>query len=89
MASGTVTISATKRMNLQTLNVVGFLIAMIFNGYSAVFSPKSLPDIVAEWNADIAPANYAFAIWGVIYTLLAIFVVYQALPTGCVTSRND
>ena len=82
-------ITDKKRMTLQILNVVGFIIAMVFNGFSAVISPNSLPDIVAEWNADIAPANYAFAIWGVIYTLLAIFTVYQALPTRCVPSRND
>ena len=76
-------------MTLQILNVVGFVIAMVFNGFSAIISPNSLPGIVSEWDADIAPANYAFAIWGVIYTLLAIFTVYQALPTRCVPSRND
>ena len=37
----------------------------------------------------IQPANYAFSIWGFIYGLLGIFVVYQALPSEWVPSRNN
>jgi hypothetical protein len=40
-------------------------------------------------NLRIQPAGWAFAIWGFIYLLLMIFVVYQALPLSWVTSRND
>lgn len=29
---------------------------------------------------DITPASFAFSIWGVIYTLLALFCVYSAVP---------
>jgi len=28
----------------------------------------------------ITPAGYVFSIWGIIYILLGVFVVYQALP---------
>lgn len=34
-------------------------------------------------------AGYAFAIWGLIYFLLTIFVVYQALPMSAVPDRNN
>jgi len=33
--------------------------------------------------------GWAFAIWGIIYLLLTIFVVYQALPASVATGRND
>ena len=66
---------------------------MAFNGFSAagldesIF--KSLGDITDEMDLRIAPASYAFSIWGLIYTLMAIFVVYQALPDSWAESRNN
>jgi len=38
---------------------------------------------------SIQPAGGAFSIWGVIYLLLSIFVVYQALPDRFVPTRNN
>ena len=35
------------------------------------------------------PAGWAFAIWGIIYTFITIFVVYQSLPPGVLNKRND
>ena len=32
------------------------------------------------YNNLLTPANYAFGMWGVIYTLLTVFCVYQAIP---------
>ena len=37
----------------------------------------------------IQPAGWAFAIWSVIYSLLAAFAVYQALPDSVASSRNN
>jgi len=51
--------------------------------------PYSLSEITAEWDPRIDPAGYAFAIWGLIYSLLGTFVVYQALPADLVPNRND
>lgn len=62
---------------------------MTFNGLSAKMMPKSLREITAEKNVKISPAGFAFAIWGIIYAILLIFVVYQALPSSWVPSRND
>ena len=62
---------------------------MASNAFSAIYSKHSLPDITAEWDLRITPAGWAFSIWGLIYSLLAIFVVYQALPDDMVPDRND
>lgn len=77
------------QQTIQILNVVGFAIAMVFNGISPYFAAASLPDITDRWDVRIEPAGYAFAIWGLIYSLLAVFVVYQALPGDMVPDRND
>ena len=37
----------------------------------------------------IQPAGYCFSIWFVIYSLIAVFVVYQALPDAWVPNRSD
>jgi translocator protein len=37
----------------------------------------------------INPAGYAFSIWGLIYSLILVFVVYQALPGAWVTRNDD
>jgi hypothetical protein len=45
--------------------------------------------ITDENDLKIAPAGYAFSIWGVIYSLLGVFMIYQALPGDWVPDRND
>lgn len=50
---------------------------------------NSLSEITDSVNARISPAGYAFSIWGLIYSLLGVFVVYQALPSAWVPTRND
>ena len=78
-----------KQLILQIMNVSGFFIAMVLNGGSAFVMPKSLPEITADWDPRIDPATYAFSIWGLIYSLLGVFTVYQALPDSIVPSRNN
>lgn len=43
---------------------------------------RTTGEISAMFPVLIAPAPYAFAIWGLIYALLAGFVIYQLLPSG-------
>jgi hypothetical protein len=62
---------------------------MIIGATSNSFSSATQVEIVDQWNPDIMPSLWAFAIYGVIYTLLIVFVVYQALPKRMVPSRND
>jgi len=74
---------------MKILNVLAFVVAMIFNGLQSFFAPKdtNLSTITHQWHVLIAPADYAFAIWGLIYSLIIVFVVYLALPG--LKSRND
>jgi hypothetical protein len=62
---------------------------MVFNGASSALMPYSLSEITDQWDTRIDPATWAFAIWGVIYSLLGSFVFYQALPGSMVPERND
>lgn len=39
--------------------------------------------------STIAPSGYAFAIWAPIYAGWGLAVLYQALPSEWVPSRND
>jgi hypothetical protein len=61
---------------LKHANDYSFVIAMIANGWSAAFSKNPLPKITDEWDIKVAPAGWAFSIWGLIYTLLGGFVYY-------------
>lgn len=87
--SGEVSIDTDRQFKLKIANVLSFIIAMIFNGAAQGLSPQTLREQNDQWDLKIAPASYAFSIWGLIYTLIAIFVVYQALPDRCVPSRNN
>lgn len=67
----------------QTVNAVALVAALVVN-----FLANALP-LNGQTSAEIAnrlpilfvPANYVFSIWGVIYTLLIGFGIYQALPS--------
>ena len=52
-------------------------------------SHTDLKELSAKWDLKLQPAGYAFAIWGIIYLLVTVFVVYQALPASMVPHRND
>lgn len=74
---------------MQVLNVVAFGICLTMNGTSQQFMPMSLRQITDYWDTRIDPAGYAFSIWGLIYSLLGIFTIYQAIPSEWVPDRND
>jgi translocator protein len=64
------------------MNVVA-LSAVVFVNYLANALPlngKTTGALSAKYNVLITPAGYVFSIWGLIYTLLAVWVIYQALP---------
>lgn len=69
-------------MNTLTLKV-STLVAYIFMvsvNYLAILLPlggRETGEISDSYPNLFAPAGYAFAIWGLIYTLLGIYVVYQ------------
>lgn len=68
----------------QFLNLIAILAAFAVNVLSNVASPSgfTIGGIANTFFSKvlIVPANYAFAIWGLIYLGLFTFGVYQALP---------
>jgi len=70
--------------------VINFIVCIIFNGISTRISKYSPVEITEIWNLRISPSGYAFSIWGIIYMLIALFVVYQAIPSHWgMSKRND
>ncbi|XHH09349.1 MAG: TspO/MBR family protein [Candidatus Bathyarchaeia archaeon] len=68
---------------LPFVNIAAFIITLIINGLSntTLIGGRTTADVSNMYPTLITPAGYVFAIWGVIYVLLAIFLVYQALPS--------
>lgn len=68
---------------LKWLNVVAFVLVVLVNGLAGsttLIGGNTTAEISDANPTLITPAGYVFSIWGVIYLLLAIFVVSQALP---------
>ena len=69
---------------LKWLNIIAFVAVVIVNGLAGSTTLIGGQDTaqVSDNNFTlITPAGYTFAIWGIIYTLLGFFVIYQALPS--------
>eukprot|EP00899_Mesostigma_viride_P016589 jgi/Mesvir1/24931/Mv16909-RA.1 len=68
---------------LKASNCVGFVILIVVNYLSAAgkLGPTNA-DVSHKYETPLTPAGYAFSIWGLIFLLQAIFVIYQALPVG-------
>lgn len=68
---------------LQWANIVAFLITVLVNALAntSVLNGKTTGEISDLYPTLVTPAGYVFAIWGLIYILLLVFVVFQALPS--------
>lgn len=69
---------------LKGMNILAFVLTVLVNGLAGsttLLGGKSTADISDMYPTLITPAGYVFSIWGVIYILLGIFVVFQALPS--------
>ena len=69
---------------LRFSNILAFVLTIIVNslaGSTTLIGGKVTAEISDANFTLITPAGYVFSIWGVIYVLLGIFVVYQALPS--------
>lgn len=67
------------RKALSILNLLGFLGTVMLN-YLAITLPlnnKTTGELSDQYPNLFVPAGFTFSIWGVIYLLLAIFVIYQ------------
>jgi hypothetical protein len=69
---------------LKWINIISFAATVLVNGLAGsttILGGKSTAEISDANPTLITPAGYVFSIWGVIYILLGIFVVFQALPS--------
>jgi benzodiazapine receptor len=68
---------------LRWANIVAFITTLIVNGLSntTLIGGKTTAEVSNSYPTLITPAGYVFAIWGIIYILLGVFIVYQALPS--------
>ena len=68
---------------LKWSNVFAFSLMIIVNGLAGsttLLGGKNTAEISDANPTLITPAGYTFSIWGVIYVLLGIFMIFQALP---------
>jgi hypothetical protein len=68
---------------LRWANLAAFIATLIVNGLSntTLIGGKTTAEVSNSHPTLITPAGYVFAIWGIIYVLLAVYLVYQALPS--------
>lgn len=66
-------------LQLKIANTVAFIVTIAMNGLSStgILSSNKIGEISRKYPTKITPAGGAFSIWGVIYTIEALFVLYQ------------
>jgi len=74
--------SNSKLIFLQVANVAAFVVTVVVNSLAnaLALNGKSTGELSDLYPTLVAPAGYVFAIWGLIYVLLFVFAVFQALP---------
>jgi hypothetical protein len=67
---------------LSLANVVATFLTIIINSLSntSLIGANTVGEISDAYPTFFTPAGYVFAIWGIIYALLLVFSIYQALP---------
>lgn len=68
---------------LKYANIAAFIITVIVNaiaGSTTLIGGQDTAAVSNKYPTLVTPAGYTFAIWGIIYLLLGVFVVYSALP---------
>jgi hypothetical protein len=69
---------------IKWINILAFVLTVLVNGLAGsttILGGKTTAQISDTNPTLITPAGYVFSIWGIIYILLGIFVVFQALPS--------
>jgi len=67
----------------QIIVVLATVFTLVVNGLANAlpFNGLTTGDVADRFDVYITPAAYAFSIWGLIYTGVIAFTVYQALPS--------
>ncbi len=74
---------ANFNLNLHAGNIVAFIVTLIVNGLAntTLLNNRTTAQVSDAYPTLITPPGYVFSIWGIIYALLAFFVIYQAFPS--------
>ncbi len=67
---------------ISLANVVATFLTIIINSLSntSLIGVNTVGEISDAYPTFFTPAGYVFVIWGIIYVLLLVFSIYQALP---------
>ena len=79
------------KKTLQIANIAALIVTIIFNyvAGAGLINGQTIGDISARYDNLFTPAGYAFSIWGLIYLMLAGFVIYQARGLFKKVENND
>lgn len=69
----------SKAKMFQILNTIGFIVTIIVNGLANALpiNGQTTGEVSDSYPNLFAPAPITFAIWGVIYVALGVFIIYQ------------
>jgi hypothetical protein len=72
-----------RMLTLSILNLLGFLGTVVVNALATILPINNITtgELSDLYPNLFVPEGLTFAIWGLIYVLLAIFVVYQLIPS--------
>ena len=81
MASQTLTQSQNAPLR-QIVNIFALGAVLTINALANILpiNGQTTGELSDKYPSLFTPAGYVFSIWGLIYTLLAVFIIYQALP---------
>jgi hypothetical protein len=67
----------------QAVNVIAYVAMVVINALANIvpFNGQQTGEISDRFPVFFVPAGYVFSIWGLIYALLLVFTIYQALPS--------
>ena len=74
--------SSDRAVRRQVANIFSLGAVLTINALANILPINGVTtgEVSDSFPSLFTPAGYVFSIWGVIYALLAVFVVYQALP---------
>ena len=74
-----------KPVFLRAINIVAYLGTLAVNGLAGsttLINGVNSGEVSDMYPTMVTPAGFTFAIWGIIYTLLLLFIVYQLLQSN-------
>ena len=74
-------IKKTVKMLFSLLNLIGFLAMVIVNALAVMLpiNNKTTAELSDKYPNLFVPSGLTFSIWGVIYVLLAFFIIFQTI----------